>query len=630
LEVNRVCHRANPHASFQTMPTPGTTAAALPRTCTVDLFSDAVLTDPYRHYTVLRNEQGAVYLTECDAWALTRYVDVRRALDDWRAFSSTDGISLSATTNAATGNSPLAADPPAHRAPRRVLSADLSPKAVREAAPEIQRHANDLVERLAARGSFDAIRDLAQPFALSVLADHVGLAADSRDFLADWADAAFDIIGPDNERTNAARAHLGKLGVHLLTTTTAERLTRTGAGQAIYAAGRRGDITMEACTQLIAIYLLASIPTTTAAIGSAIWLFAHHPEQWDALRRDPHLMPQAVEEILRLESPIQSFSRVLREPCEIGRATVPSGARVLLLFGAANRDPHIWSSPDMFDIGRRDPPAHLAFGRGLHSCMGQGLARMQVTAALTALVRHVESWQTSETRWKLNNIIRGLDSLPVAINQCGTPGPLAPVRSVDADTNTEVADWRVVGTIGLAKLRQTVDLPDGATFSGNVDMIKGVMTGELNLPLLTTELRILGIKVCTTSQLIPTGTFDGDVTVKPDGTIDMRATSRAYMHIHSVAIGRLRIPLKCRTATPIEMPLESSGTMSLDFRPTFAGTMTIPRFTGNGPIEWLVTILVSGPGNAFQIALELPTTQSPMTGAPEAADSRGAQQPESP
>lgn len=603
---------------------PADTTATSPGQSAIDLFSDEVLADPYPHYTSLRETEGAVYLSQCDAWALTRYADVRRALDDWRTFSSTDGISLSATTNAATGNSPLAADPPAHRAPRRVLLEKLSPKAVNDQVAEIQRRADDLVGRLAAQGHFDAIRDLAQPFALAVLADHVGLPAENRDFLADWADAAFDIIGPDNERTNTARAHLGKLGVHLLTTTTAEQLTATGAGQAIYAAGKRGDITMEACTQLIAIYLLASIPTTTAAIGSAVWLFARHPDQWEALRADPNLMPKAVEEILRLESPIQSFSRVLRQPCDIGVASVPRGARVLMLFGAANRDPETWERADAFDITREKPAAHLAFGRGLHSCMGQGLARLQVSAVLIVLLRHVESWHGDQARWKLNNIIRGLDSFPVAINASGPPRPLAAPRSTNADTTTEVTDWRVVGTIGLAKLHQTVDLPAEATFSGNVDMVDGKMDGELNLPVLTNAVRILGIKVRTTSQLIPTGSFDGDVTVHPDGRIDMRATSRAYMEIRSVSIGSLTIPLKCRTATPIEMPLESSGTMSLDFRPSFSGTMTIPRFIGSGPISWLVTMLVSGPGNEFQIALELPTTPPPASAV---ASSAGEPQP---
>ncbi|HEY2283058.1 MAG TPA: cytochrome P450 [Solirubrobacteraceae bacterium] len=587
------------------MPRPESTGAA-PHRSSIDLFSDAVLADPYPHYRKLRETSSAVYLTKCDAWALTQYADVRRALSDWRVFSSTDGIALSRVTNAATDKSPLAVDPPAHRHPRRVLQGHLSPMSVHDQAIGIQRRAKELVAHLAKQERFDAMRDLAAPFALSTLADHMGLPADSRDFLIDWADAAFDIMGPDNERTRIARAHLGKLGVYLLNTTIVERLSTTGAGRAIYAAGTRGDITPEACTQLVAISLLASIPTTTASIGNAVSLFARHPDQWECLRRDPRLVENAVEEILRLESPIQWFSRVLRERCDIGDVSVPAGARVLLLFGAANRDPNTWGDPDTFDITRTNPVDHLAFGHGLHSCMGQGLARAEIAAVLTALVAHVERWHVREARRKLNNVIRGLDSLPVTINASVDPGRLAPPRRPDVDTAADVTNWQVAGAVRLAKLRRHIELPSGATFSGSVDIVNGAMTGSFDLLPLAIEMRILGIGVRIASELIPTGSFDGDAIVTPDGKIKLSATSRAVMHIRSIAIDRLQIPLKCRTATPIEMPLEASGMMRLDFRPEFLGIMAIPRFTGNGPIAWLATMLVSGSGNAFHITLELP------------------------
>jgi cytochrome P450 len=573
----------------------------------VDLFSDAVLKNPYPHYRALRELGAAVYLQPCGVWALTRHSAVRDALDDWRVFSSTDGIALNDTTNQATSGSPLAADPPAHRAPRRVLAQHLSPMAVREQAPEIQARAERLCARVLAQGPFDAVADLARPFALSVLADHVGLPAEGRAALADWADAAFDIIGPESARTQATRAHLGELGVHLLTVTTPERLTAAGAGHAIYTAGARGDLAIGDCAQLIVIYLLASIPTSTAAIASAVWLFAHHPEQWDALRSDPQLLPGAVEEVLRLESPIQSFSRVLRTPQDIDGVTLPAGARVLLLFGSANRDERAWQRADSFDIARKHPADHLAFGRGLHSCSGQGLARVQVSAVLAALIPHVERWEAGDARWKLNNTIRGLDSFPVAVNGSGRPGPLAAPRTTQGGAATQVSDWRLTGTIGLAKLRRSVALPPDATFSGALDMVDGTMSGAMELPMLSSAVELFGMDIGVTSQLIPTGAFDGQIAVDPDGTIDIRATSRAHMHIRALRVGRLTIRLNCRTVTPIEMPLHSSGTMSLDFRPSFSGTMTIPRLRGSGPIGWILSLLVSGPNNPFQIALELPT-----------------------
>lgn len=588
----------------------------------VDLFSDAALVAPYPHYEALRATGAVVYLEQCEVWALTRYTTVLKALHDWRTFSSTDGIALNDTTNRATGASPLAADPPAHRAPRKVVSRHLSPMAIREQAPEIHARAKILCARLLEQGAFDAVFDVAQPFALSVLADHIGLPADGRAPIAEWADAAFNVMGPENARTEAARVHLGELGIHLLTATGADRLSATGAGRAIYAAGERGDLTMEASAQLIAIYLLASIPTSTAAIGSAIWLFAKHPVQWDALRRNPQLMAQAVDEVLRMESPIQSFSRVVRAQQHIDGVTIPAGARVLLLFGSANRDERVWHHADSFDITRERPAPHLAFSRGLHSCSGQGLARLQVSAVLSALVEHVECWDAGESRWKCNNIIRGLDCFPVAVNR-SRPGPLRPPRPRQSGAGTHLTEWRVTGTIGLAKLRQTVELPPDTTFSGAVNMADGTTSGAMALGAVTSTIKLLGITIGSTSQMIPSGPLEGHVTVNPDGTIDMKAVSRIYMHLHALNIGRFRIPLTCRTVRPIEIPLQSQGTMSLDFHPSFSGTMTIPRFRGSGPVGWILSLCVSGPDNPFRISLALPTPaprRPPALESPASAD----------
>jgi len=571
----------------------------------IDLFSPAALANPYPYYSLLREIGSAVYLERLDAWALTRHDAVRKALADWRTFSSTDGVSLNEATNAATSSSPLSADPPRHSTPRRILTEHLSPMAVRAKASAITEIAESACEQVVAQGAFDAVFDLARPYFMSAIGDHLGLSAELSTHLIECAEASFDVMGPEGERTRGARIRMGELGVALLRATSRENLSTNAAGQAIYEAGDSGKITPAQAGQLAAIYLLASLPTSAAALSSAVWLLAHHPLQWEALRETPELVPAAVDEVLRLESPIKFFTRVLRAPYELDGVSLPAGARVLLLFGSANRDERVWERASAFDITRQGDADHLAFGHGLHSCSGQGLARMQLAAMLTALTRRVTKWTAGEARWKPNNVLRGLDSFPVAVNGRGRPAPPSVPSEPRISPATQITDWRVIGAIHIAKLGQSVALPPEARFRGAFNMTDGKMDGAMELPRATSLVKVLGIAVGTTSQMIPEGGFDGDVSINPDGTISMRATSRARMHIQALHVGRLRIPLNCRTVTPIEMPLESSGTMSLDFRPSFSGTMTIPRFRGSGPIGPLLSRLVSGPGNSFEIALRL-------------------------
>lgn len=579
----------------------------------LDLFAADVLAAPYRYYDQLRNTGAAVYLRCHGVWALTRYADVRAALDDWRQFSSTDGTALNEATNLATRESPLAADPPAHRAPRKVMQPYLTPKAVNRATPDLQARAESLCDALLARGTFDVVSDLARPFALSALADHVGLPPEGREEIADWADTAFDVMGPDNPRTIAARAHLGQLGLHLLAATAADRLAADSAGSAIYEAERRQDIAENHAPQLVSIYLLASIPTVIAAIANAVWLFANDEAQWAQLRAHPDQLPQAVDEILRLESPIQSFTRVLREPYSTGEATIPAGARVILLFGAANRDREVFAEPERFDIARTNASDHLAFSHGLHGCMGQTLARAQIAAVLAALAARVGSWTAGECRWKVNNVLRGVENLAVAVNGAGEPPALAaPRQPTAAMPAAQATEWEVSGSIGVRKLRQSIELPPGTTFTGTVDFATGAMTGEMDRTPVRTGVTVFGFSVGTTSEMIPTGEFDGEIINKPDGTVEMRATSRAFMRIRAFHFGPFTLRVHCRTIAPIEMPLRALGMMSFSYRPSFSGTMTIPPFRG-GALGWLLSRIVSGPGNPFEINLNLPTaaTQPP-------------------
>jgi cytochrome P450 len=162
-------------------------------------------------------------------------------------------------------------------------------------------------------------------------------------------------------------------------------------------------------------YIAPSLDTTISAISSALHLFATHPEQWQLLRDDPALIPQAINEVVRYESPLRAFGRRARCASEVGGVEIPAGARVLVMYASANRDDREWDSPDVFDI-RRDAGRQLGFGNGAHACAGQGLARLETTAMLRALLDRVERIETTgPPEWALNNIIRRHARLPLRL-----------------------------------------------------------------------------------------------------------------------------------------------------------------------------------------------------------------------
>jgi cytochrome P450 len=381
----------------------------------VDLYCDEVLADPYPHYAELRAAGDAVYLPRYDAWALPRYAQVRVALDVWETFSAADGVGVDDDLNRQlAGSLPLTTDPPEHDAFQRVLGHSLAPRSLDRLREGIERHAAELVGELVARGSFDAIKDLAEPFVTAIVSDLIGLPAEGRDRLLAWADSGFNNFGPLNERTLASRSRTDELFEYASDVAVPGRLAGGGVGAAIYEAAERGELPRDLCPSFMAAYLTTAMLTTVSSIGSAIWLLACHPSEWRALRAQPSLVIGAYNEALRLESPFQVSSRSVRGEHELEDARLPAGSRVLLLFGSANRDERKWRDPTRFDV-RRNPRDHVAFGHGVHACPGQGLARLEAQSILTALASSAEVVEAGEPRWQLNNVVRVMSSLPVTI-----------------------------------------------------------------------------------------------------------------------------------------------------------------------------------------------------------------------
>ncbi len=317
--------------------------------------------------------------------------------------------------NDAIAGGTIGSDPPDHDALRRIIRAPLTPKALKALEPRIAREAEALVERLVARGSFDVATDLAQHLPLTIVSESVGLPEEGRERMLDWAAANFNCLAPmEVERTRLAFPIVQEMVQYAFNECVPGKLAPDGWAQRIWDAADRGEIPHEQCGALMNDYMGPSLDTTIFATTSALWLFGRYPEQWDRVRADPTLIPHAVNEVIRLESPIPGFSRWTTQDWDVSGTTLPAGSRVMVLWGSANRDERHWADPESFDVGRR-PNDHVGFGFGEHACAGQALARMEVKALLTALVPRVERFELGTMERALNNMLRGIKRLDVVV-----------------------------------------------------------------------------------------------------------------------------------------------------------------------------------------------------------------------
>ena len=391
-------------------------AVLAPPSSDIDLWEDASLADPYPLYQQLRDLGPVVHLSAQDAFAIPRYDPLREALADWHSFTSARGVMMNDHVNSAFTGIVLHTDPPEHDVMRKVLAAPLRPDQLRLITPRVRAEADAVVDRLVHRGRFDAATDLAQHLPLTIVSTLVGLGDFGRERMLEWAAATFDAQGPvDRARTRAAFPKLDEMVAYATQEVTAEKVDPAGWVAALYAAADRGALRPGQPEAMVMDYTGPALDTTIFATSSAIWLFAQHPDQWDLVREDPRLIPHAINEVVRLESPIQRFSRVATRDVEVGGHLVPEGARVLMLFASGNRDERHYPDPERFDVRRR-PSDHLAFGHGVHACVGMNLARLEIRLLLEALAAKVERFELLGVERAVNSTLRGIAHLDVAVS----------------------------------------------------------------------------------------------------------------------------------------------------------------------------------------------------------------------
>ncbi|QIV80581.1 cytochrome P450 [Mycolicibacterium frederiksbergense] len=380
-----------------------------------NIYARSAIVDPYPHYARLRQLGTVVWLPRQRVYALPRYSECKAALRDDGRFASGQGVALNPLTNRLSRGTTLNSDGADHDRRRKLLAHRLTPKALRSMSEAIDRQAAAVVEAAVARRHVDGVRDVATALPLAVVPDLVGWPENGRENLIDWAGATFDSLGPLNRqwlRTTPAALSMLRFSRRVVR----DRAALPGSmGDDVLNAADAGEVPRAECPALMIDYLAPSLDTTISAISSALHLFATHPDQWQALREDPSLVANAVNEVVRLESPLRAFSRKAVTDVELGGSLIPRDSRILVIYASANRDEREWDDPDSFDI-TRDVNRHLGFGYGTHGCAGQGLARLESQAILRELAARVERINlTGEPIWAVNNIIHRYQRLPLEL-----------------------------------------------------------------------------------------------------------------------------------------------------------------------------------------------------------------------
>jgi 4-methoxybenzoate monooxygenase (O-demethylating) len=248
-----------------------------------------------------------------------------------------------------------------------------------------------------------------------VFPDSVGIAGDGRENLLPYGSMVFNGFGPRNDLFEKAMCNAGPVRDWIMSKCSRAALAPDGLGMQIFGAVDAGELTEAEAGMLVRSFLSAGVDTTVYGIGNALYCFARYPQQWTILRENPSLVRQAFEEVLRFEAPVQTFFRTTTKAVNVGGTQLGEGEKVLMFLAAANRDPRRWERADAFDVKRR-ATGHMTFGTGIHGCVGQAVARLEAEAVFGALAKRVVAFEmTAEPARRLNNTLRGFDTLPLRL-----------------------------------------------------------------------------------------------------------------------------------------------------------------------------------------------------------------------
>lgn len=378
----------------------------------LDLYAPDVLRDSRAAFAAIREAGPVVFLPRHRMYAIGRFEDVRAALRDDEIFISGKGVAANPVSNLLGRGTTLFSDGEVHRKRRGVLMRSLGAKALQGIRPQVDAHAEKLVDRLLVRGRFEAARDFASYLPLAVVADLVGVPADGQRLLR-WAAATFDVLGPLNRRGLLASRISAGLLLHSL------RIRRGRVAPGSWAdavlASEGGELSAREARALVIDLVAPALDTTILASTHLLLMLGRNPEVWERIAAEPDLVAAAVVENVRLASPIRGFTRVVAQDHMIEGVRLPAGSRVAVLFGAANLDESRFPDAERFDLDRPDP-SHVGWGNGPHTCVGIHLAKLEMAALLRAMAPRVGRVEVDDPKPLENNTLQGVAALPAMLH----------------------------------------------------------------------------------------------------------------------------------------------------------------------------------------------------------------------
>jgi cytochrome P450 len=407
--------------------TTDTTPSSTPPLSLYQLLDPQVLADPYPLYRELRERDPVHWDPYLHAWVVTRYDDVVTVLKRYHAARTPDpdrlselGMEQLTPIAELMVRQMLFLDQPAHGRVRRLAAHAFTPRRIERLREHIQGIADRLFDEVADEPSWDVMSRLANPLPAIVTAEMLGVPTADHELLKDWSQDFAEMLG--NFQHNPGRAAKVLQSVEDMVTYFREAIRREatspteGLINALWSADIDGDrFSEEELIANVIVTMVGGQETTTNLIGNGLLTLLRQPDQVERLRAEPELMPQAVEELLRFESPSQHTARLAPEDAQLGDHAIPPGTAVIAVMGAANRDPERFPEPDRLELDRADN-RHVAFGWAAHFCFGAPLARMEGQIAFRTLLdrfSHIELEPDAEITWRPNLGLRGLTALPV-------------------------------------------------------------------------------------------------------------------------------------------------------------------------------------------------------------------------
>lgn len=366
----------------------------------INLLSLELRLNPYPMYALMRQHMPAFMEPNSGVWSVFRYDDVKTVLTEHGTFSSGYGEVHARQNGSRMHDSMIGADPPAHTRLRALVSRAFTPRAVANLAPRIKQLTDQLLDQVIETGQLDLVHDLSAPLPVMVIAEMLGIPpADYRQF-KDWSDqivASSNLMVQNDAVAASSRTAMHEMYDYFARIIAQRRVEpRDDLISGLIAAELDGErLSEQDIFSFCWLLLVAGNETTTNLLSNAIITLLEHPDALAQLRSDLSLLPSAIEEVLRYRSPVQAMFRFTKREVEVAGQTIPAGKMVLAWIGSANHDESKVSNADAFDL-RRDPNPHIAFGHGVHFCLGAPLARLESRIALTEMLTRLKNLERAD------------------------------------------------------------------------------------------------------------------------------------------------------------------------------------------------------------------------------------------